>query len=172
MLRLLALLFPRPSELREARWEEIDFDHALWRIPAERMKGRAPHVVPLPEQALTLLRELHGLTGRREFLFPHRSDPRKVMGNATVNCALYDLGYAGRLSAHGFRGTASTVLNEMGYRPDVIEKQLAHREQNAVRASYNHADYLEERRQMMQQWADLLGQLERQQTGKVIPIRA
>ncbi len=172
LLRLLALLFPRPSELREARWEEIDFEHALWRIPAERMKGRTPHVVPLPEQAMALLRELDGLTGRREFLFPHRSDPRKVMGNATVNCALYDLGYAGRLSAHGFRGTASTILNEMGYRPDVIEKQLAHREPNAVRASYNHADYLEERRRMMQRWADLLGQLERQQADKVVPIRA
>lgn len=168
-LRLLMLVFLRPAELRGARWAEIDFDRAEWRIPEERMKMREPHIVPLSAQALELLRELHTLSGDREFLFPNQRRPQDHMSAATLNWALRIAGFNGQgtigFSAHGFRATASTILNEMGCRPDVIERQLAHAERNQVRASYNRAEYLEERRAMMQQWADIID------GGNVIPIR-
>lgn len=160
LVRLLALTFVRPSELREATWTEIDWEHRLWRIPAERMKRRAACIVPLSDQALALLGELRILTGNREHLFPNHANPRRPMGRSTINFILHALGYAGRLSAHGFRGTASTLLSEMGYRPDVIEQQLAHQPTNKVRAVYNHAEYVPERIAMMQQWADVLTALE------------
>lgn len=170
LIRLLALTFVRPSELREATWSEIDWEQRLWRIPAERMKKRAAHVVPLSDQALTLLQELKVLTGTRDHLFPNNSDPRRPMSPSTANFIIRQLGFAGRLSAHGFRGTASTILNELGYRPDVIERQLAHVPLNKVRAAYNHAEYLPERTRMMQEWADLLTALEQRQN--VVPIGA
>ena len=155
-LELLLYTFVRPGELRGATWSEFDLEKAEWRIPAERMKMRTPHVVPLANQVIPLLRELRPLCLGREQLFPNVRDPKRVMSNTTLNRVLERIGYAGVFSAHGFRATASTLLNEHGYRSDVIERQLAHQERNGVRASYNHATYLAERRKMMQEWADML----------------
>lgn len=157
-LRLMLLTFVRTVELRKAEWAEFDLDRAEWRIPAERMKMREPHIVPLSRQVVELLRELQTLSGGRRLLFPNLRKPNECMTATTLNRALERMGFNGKdsigFSAHGFRATASTMLNEMGYRADVIERQLAHAERNKVRASYNQAEYLEERRQMMQAWAD------------------
>ncbi len=173
-LRLMLLTFVRTVELRAAQWEEIDLERAEWRIPAERMKKREPHLVPLSQQAVELLEELHTFTGGRAFLFPNYRNPKTCMTPTTLNRALERMGFNGKdsigFSAHGFRATASTILNEMGYRPDVIERQLAHAERNKVRASYNQAEYLEERRAMMQQWADLTDELAKGDS-KVKPIK-
>jgi integrase len=158
-VRLLMLTFVRTIELRGAQWSEIDLGNAVWRIPKERMKKRVGHVVPLSDQAVELLKQLQALTGNREHLFPNSRNPKTHMADATINRTLQRLGYSNVFSAHGFRSTASTILNEMGYRSDLIEKQLAHTERNMVRASYNQAQYLEERREMMQGWADLIDQL-------------
>ena len=159
-LRLLLLTFVRPGELRGAEWKEIDLGHAEWRIPAERMKMRAPHTVPLSTQSVALLRELQTLTGAQRWLFPNHRRPRTYMCKTTLNRALERMGYGGKFSAHGFRATASTILNETGFRPDVIERQLAHQERNRVRASYNQAEYLPERQELMQGWADMIEALE------------
>lgn len=165
-LRLVMLTFVRPGEMRAASWAEFDLDRAEWRIPAERMKMREAHVVPLSRQALDLLGELHTLTGGQQWLFPNNRQPKTCMTMTTMNRALERMGFNGEgtvgFSAHGFRATASTMLNELGYRPDVIERQLAHKERNSVRASYNRAEYMAERRAMMQAWADLLDEMERQ----------
>lgn len=173
-LRLLMLTFVRPVELRGAQWSEFDLERAEWRIPAERMKMREAHLVPLSLQAVELIRELHAHTGGRAFLFPNYRNPRTCMTATTLNRALERMGFNGKdsigFSAHGFRATASTILNETGYRPDVIERQLAHSERNKVRASYNRAEYLEERRAMMQQWADLTDELAKKQK-TVTPIK-
>lgn len=155
-LRLLILTFVRPGELRAAEWTEFDLKKAEWRIPAERMKMRAPHIVPLSRQALEVIKELQPLTGHKRYLFPNQSKPSQPMSENTLLYAMYRLGYHSRATAHGFRATASTILNEQGWRPDVIERQLAHAERNKVRAAYNRAEYLAERRQMMQAWADYL----------------
>lgn len=168
-LRLMLLTFVRTTELIGARWQEIDFDKAEWRIPAERMKMREEHVVPLSEQAVTVLRELHALTCATPMLFPSRSNAHKPMSNNTMLFALYRMGYHSRATTHGFRALASTTLNEQGWPPDVIERQLAHGERNKVRAAYNRAQYLPERRKMMQAWADYLDTSK--QGGNVIPIR-
>jgi integrase len=169
-LNLLLHTFTRPGELRMAKWPEFDLDAALWRIPAARMKMGEAHTVPLSSQAVVLLRELRGITGAQEWLFPNLRDPKRPMTATTLNRALERMGYAGRLSAHGFRATASTWLNEAGFRHDVIEKQLAHKERNAVRASYNKAEYLPERREMMARWSDAV---EAMGTGaKIVPIGA
>lgn len=159
-LRLKLLTLVRTIELRAARWSEINFEGAEWRIPAERMKMREQHLVPLSKQSLELLTELHTLTGGREWLFPNYRRPSTYMTATTLNRALERLGYNGKstkgpFSAHGFRSTASTMLNEAGFRADVIERQLAHSEGNKVRASYNHARHLDERRAMMQDWSDM-----------------
>lgn len=168
-LRLLVLTFVRTTELIGARWQEIDFDKAEWRIPAERMKMREEHAVPLSEQSIATLRELHALTGETPMLFPSRSNAHKPMSNNTMLFALYRMGYHSRATTHGFRALASTTLNEQGWQPDVIERQLAHGERNKVRAAYNRATYLPERRKMMQAWAD---HLDAQHTGaSVTPIR-
>jgi len=173
-LRLMLLTFVRTVELRAAKWAEFDLDRAEWRIPAERMKMREPHMVPLSSQAVALLRELHTLTGGRELLFPNYRNPKTCMTATTLNRALERMGFNGKdsigFSAHGFRATASTILNESGYRPDVIERQLAHAERNKTRASYNRAEYLEERRAMLQQWADLIDAIAK--GANVTPIRA
>ena len=157
-LRLMLLTFVRTVELRKAEWSEFDLDRAEWRIPAERMKMRETHIVPLSRQVVELLRELSTHTGGRRLLFPNYRKPNECMTATTLNRALERMGFNGKdsigFSAHGFRATASTMLNEMGFRADVIERQLAHAERNKVRASYNQAEYLEERRQMMQAWAD------------------
>lgn len=162
-LRLMLLTFVRTVELRAAQWREFDLDRAEWRIPAERMKKREPHLVPLSRQAVELLRELHTFTGGRVFLFPNNRNPKTCMTATTLNRALERMGFNGKasigFSAHGFRATASTILNEIGFRSDVIERQLAHAERNKVRASYNQAEYLEERRGMMQEWADLTDEM-------------
>ncbi|AOY93787.1 integrase [Cupriavidus sp. USMAA2-4] len=155
-MQLMTLTFVRTKELIQARWEEFDEDKAEWRIPAERMKMRDPHVVPLSTQALRVLGELRELTGRREFVFFSARGRGGHISNNTILYALYRMGYHSRMTGHGFRGLASTALNELGFRPDVIERQLAHVERNKVRAAYNHAQYLPERRQMMQAWADHL----------------
>ncbi len=155
-LRIMLLTLVRTVELIEARWEEFDLEQGLWTIPAERMKSRLMHRVPLSHQAIDLLHKLHGVSGHREFLFPNRSDPRRPASQGVLWKAVVSLGYQGKFSPHGIRATGSTMLNEMGFRADVIERQLAHAERNKVRASYNQADYLEERRQMMQTWADFI----------------
>lgn len=162
-LRLMLLTFVRTVELRNAHWAEFNLDKAEWRIPAERMKMRELHIVPLSRQAVELLHELHTYTGGQALLFPNLRSPKTGMTATTLNRALERMGFTGKggigFSAHGFRATASTMLNEMGYRSEVIERQLAHAERNKVRASYNQAEYLEERRTMMQQWADYLDAL-------------
>ena len=156
----MLLTFVRTKELRQADWSEIDLSHAEWRIPAERMKMRDVHVVPLSRQALELVRELHKLTGGQPWLFPNDRRPSSCMSARRLNYALERMGFNGKgtigFSAHGFRATASTMLNEAGFQPDVIERQLAHKERNSVRAAYNQAEYLSERRKMMQQWADMI----------------
>jgi len=155
-LQLILLTFVRTVELRGAGWIEFDLDNAEWRIPAERMKMGEEHIVPLSRQVVDLLRKLHKLTGGQQWLFPNYRRPKTFMTATTLNRALERMGYGGRFSAHGFRSTASTILNELGYRSNVIERQLAHKERNKVRASYNQAEYLEERRQIMQDWAELI----------------
>ncbi len=158
-LKLLALTFVRTGELRHAEWREFDFVNAVWLIPAERMKMRTPHQVPLASQAIELLNELRLLTGGGKFLFPNERRPQTPMSENAILYALYRLGYHGRATGHGFRATASTLLNELGYDPDVIERQLAHRESNKVRAAYHRTQYLDERSRMMQDWADFLDRL-------------
>ena len=171
-LRLAILTFVRTTELRAARWSEfegLEGSEPLWRIPSERMKMNLEHIVPLAAQAVAVLRTLKALPGSSTspFLFP--SPAREgYMSNNTMLYALYRMGYHGRATVHGFRAMASTALNEMGFRPDVIERQLAHQEQNAVRAAYNRAEYLSERRVMMQHWADYLDSLAR---NNLIPLR-
>jgi integrase len=162
-LRLIVLTFARTSELRAARWSEfenLEGNEPMWRIPAERTKMKREHIVPLTLQAVALLRELRALPASEmsTFLFPSPSR-EEYMSNNTMLYALYRMGYHGRATVHGFRAMASTALNEMGFRPDVIERQLAHQEQNAVRAAYNRAEYLTERRAMMKHWADHLDTL-------------
>jgi integrase len=168
-LQLLALTFVRTSELRGASWTEIDLDKAEWTIPAERMKTKAPHHVPLSRQAVKAFQGLQEMNGKWPWVFPGRA-PTTPMSKNTILFALYRMGYHGRMTGHGFRALASTTLNEMGYRPDVIERQLAHTEKNAVRAAYHRSQYLEERKTMMQQWADFLD-AQRRTANKVVGFR-
>ncbi len=154
--RLMWLTLCRPSEAVEARWDEFDLDAAVWRIPAERMKKRKEHAVPLPTQAVEMLRALHGLTGRHVHLFPHRDHRTKPMVGASLRSMLNALGWGKKYSPHATRTTGSTRLNELGFSSDWIERQLAHAEPNAVRRTYNHAEYFDDRAKMMQQWADML----------------
>ncbi len=158
-LRLIVLTFVRTQELIGARWEEIDFQKAEWRIPAERMKMDEIHIVPLSQQALFVFRQLRNMNEKSDLVFPSRSNAFKPMSNNTMLFAMYRMGYHSQATVHGFRSTASTILNELGYRSDVIERQLSHGERNKIRAAYNHAQYLPERRTMMQGWADYLDNL-------------
>jgi len=156
-LRLAALVFVRPGELRKAEWAEFDLDKAEWRIPATRMKMREVHIVPLATQAVATVKELQALTGHGRYVFPGARTNGRPMSENTVNAALRRLGYAkDEMTGHGFRSMASTILNEQGWSRDAIERQLAHGERNNVRAAYNFAEYLPERRRMMQAWADFL----------------
>lgn len=156
-LQLAPLVFVRPGELRHAEWAELDLDGAEWRIPSAKTKMREAHVVPLASQALSILRELRPLTGAGRYLFPSIRSNREPMSENTINAALRRLGFdKDTMTGHGFRAMASTRLNEMGWAPDVIERQLAHAERNKVRAAYNRAQYMAERRTMMQAWADYL----------------
>jgi integrase len=168
-LKLMALTFVRTGELIGARWLEFDLKGARWDIPAERMKMRTPHIVPLARQTLEVLDTLRVLTGNSEWLFPGDRNPAKSMSNNTILKALERMGYKGRMTGHGFRGLASTILHEQGKPHDHIELQLAHSPRNAVSAAYNHALYLVPRAKMMQEWADFL---ERTQRGaRVLPFR-
>jgi integrase len=171
-LRLTILTFARTTELRAARWSEFENlagNEPLWRIPAERTKMKREHIVPLAPQAVAVLCDLRGLPGSENspFLFPSPSR-EGYMSNNTMLYALYRMSYHSRATVHGFRAMASTALNEMGFRPDVIERQLAHQEQNAVRAAYNRAEYLVERRAMMKHWADYLDVIA---TGNIVPFK-
>lgn len=156
-LRLAPLVFVRPGELRKAEWSEFDLDACEWRIPGPRMKMRQPHIVPLATQAAAILRELEPLTGGGKYVFPGVRSRQEPMSENTLNAALRRLDYGrDEMTAHGFRSMASTLLNEAGWNRDAIERQLAHVEKNKVRAAYNAAEYLPERRKMMQAWADYL----------------
>ena len=169
-LKLAPLVFVRPGELRHAEWAEINLDKSEWRIPSERMKMRTPHVVPLSRQAVAVLQDLRPLTGVGQLLFPSVRTRARPMSENTVNAALRRLGYTSDdMTGHGFRSMASTLLNEQGWHRDAIERQLAHAERDAVRAAYNYAEHLPERRKMMQAWADYLDSL---RTGaKVLAIK-
>jgi integrase len=155
-LKLLMFTFVRTGELRGARWEEINFDKKEWRIPAERMKMREEHIVPLSNQAIAVLKELQPISCHWENIFPNRVKPMNIMSENTMLFAIYRMGYHSKATPHGFRSTASTILNENSFNSDHIERQLAHAERNKVRAAYNTAQYLPERKQMMQWWADYL----------------
>ncbi len=160
-LQLLALLYPRPGELRMARWKEFDFKKAVWTIPAERTKMRRPHRVPLPPAALELLKELKALNGHGELVLPSIRSSRAPMSDATFTAALRRMGYNGdEMTAHGFRATFSTLANESGlWNPDAIERALAHVEGNAVRAAYARSEFWDERVRMADWWADTLNRL-------------
>nr|WP_174408660.1 site-specific integrase [Desulfovibrio psychrotolerans] len=168
-LQIAAYTFLRSSEIRKAPWSEIDFESRLWRIPAERMKRNNPHLVPLSDQAISVLRELHPLTQNADFIFPSVRTDSKPLSENTLNVALRGMGFSKeQMTLHGFRAMASSLLNERGYSSDWIEKQLAHTERNKVRAAYNRADFLQDRIRMMQAWADYLDHL--RDGGKVIPF--
>jgi integrase len=157
-LKLLLLTFVRPGEVRGGRWEEIDEEKAEWRIPAERMKMNRPHVVPLSQQALEVIKELRALTGKGKLMFPGTCHVTKEISDVTLLKALKLMGYQGekKIVPHGMRHTASTILHESGFKTEVVEAQMAHIDRNKVRAAYNHAQYFEERKQMMQWWGDYL----------------
>lgn len=168
-MKLMALTFVRTSELICARWDEFDIEARRWSIPAVRMKMKTPHIVPLSSQAIDVLELLRTISGKEELAFPGEQNPKKPMSNMTILKALERMGYKGRMTGHGFRGLASTILHEQGYNHDHIELQLAHAPRNEVSAAYNHALYLEPRARMMQDWADFLEQAQR--GGKVLPFR-
>jgi integrase len=159
-LQLAPLVFVRPGELRKAEWNEVDFEAGEWRIPAERMKMKTKHIVPLSSQAVAILRTLQPLTGKGHYVFPGARSRERCMSENTVNGALRRLGWSGsEMTGHGFRSMASTLLNEQGWNRDAIERQLAHTERNSIRAAYNYAEHLPERRRMMQAWSDYLVRL-------------
>lgn len=167
-MKLMAMTFVRTTELIGARWSEFDLDAARWDIPADRMKMKTPHIVPLAAQAVNLLKTLHLITGHSVMLFPGERDHEKSMSNNTILKALERMGYKGRMTGHGFRGVASTMLHEMGFDHAHIELQLAHQERDEVSAAYNHATYLRQRAKMMQHWADYLDACT---TGKLLAFR-
>lgn len=169
-LKLTPLLLARPGELRQAEWPEIDFDAATWSIPAEKMKTRQEHIVPLAWQAVAILRDLHELTGRGKYVFPCHGKRDKPMSEAAIAVALHKLGFKGIQTAHGFRATARTILDEvLQQRPELAEHQLAHAVKSPLGRSYNRTTFLPERRDMMQRWADFLDGLK--QGVRVIPLR-
>lgn len=167
-LRLLMLTATRPGEVRGARWSEVDMDAAMWTIPAERMKMRSEHRVPLSRQSLELLQSMQTLSGGRELIFPSPYYPSKPLSENTFNSAMARMGYKNLATAHGFRALFSTVANETGWRADVIERQLAHKERNEVRAAYHRSTYMPERTKLLQWWADYL---EGCKEGNVVHLR-
>ncbi len=168
-LQLLVLTFVRTNELIGAEWPEFDLEAGIWTVPAARMKMKAEHIVPLSKQAVAILFELREIGGGSRFVFPGRHREKPISNN-TMLFALYRLGYKGKMTGHGFRAVASTILNETGFRPDVIERQLAHCERNEVRGAYNRAEYLPERVKMMQSWANLIDAMVKGEN-KVTPIK-
>ncbi len=176
-IQFLVLTFVRPGELRGAMWKEFDFEGKLWRIPGNRMKMGTDHIVPLSDQAIEILEQIRPITEHYDLVFPSERRRTECMSDNTMRRAIFKLGYDGNTSGkskcvpHGFRATASSILNETGFNPDAIERQLSHMERDGVRAAYtHHARYLDERRSMMQWWADCLDELKN--SGKVIPIFA
>ncbi len=170
-LKLAPLVFVRPGELRQAEWNEFDLEAREWRIPEEKMKGGSVHIVPLSEQAVEILREVFELTGPFGYVFPSIRTASRPMSENTINVSLRRIGYdKSEMTGHGFRSMASTLLNEHGWHKDAIERQLAHTPKDKVRASYNYAEHLPERKRMMQAWADYLDSLKA--GGKVVPLFA
>jgi len=157
---LLLLTGLRTVELRLAEWHEIDFDNRIWEIPKTRMKMKRPHIVPLSAQSLSALRQLGELTGNYQLIFAGRNDVNKPMSEASINMVLKRIGYDKRATGHGFRHTISTILHEQGFNTAWIETQLAHVDKNSIRGTYNHAQYLENRREMMQWYADFIDEPE------------
>jgi integrase len=155
-MKLLLLTFVRTGELIGAKWDEVDFGREEWHIPKERMKMRRSHVVPLSRQALATLKSLQAVTGDKIHIFHSQRGKAKHISNGAVLMALRRMGYQGRMTGHGFRSLASTILNEKNYPPDVIERQLAHEDDDKIRSAYNRAEYLLERKKMMQDYADYL----------------
>ncbi|WP_291981853.1 integrase arm-type DNA-binding domain-containing protein [Candidatus Accumulibacter sp. ACC005] len=178
-VRLSLLTFLRPGELRCARWEEIDLERATWIVPGERdrarglvgMKMKEDHLVPLSRRAVEVFEELHAYSGDGDLVFPNRNDPRRPISDGTVNSALRAMGYStAEACGHGFRATAASALAELGFRREVIDSQLSHRERSAVLGAYVHmAEYAEERRRMMQHWADYVDNLEHGRN--VVPLK-
>jgi len=169
-LDFLPLVFVRPGELRHAEWAEFDLDECLWAIPAEKMKMKRDHLVPLSRQAVEILRELERFTGDGKYVFPSIRTKKRPMSENTINVALRRLGYSKKeMTGHGFRTMASTRLHEMGWKTEVIEVQLAHADRNKIRGVYNRAEYLEDRKRMMQAWSDYLDGLKNEE--KVIAFR-
>ncbi|AYN29002.1 DUF4102 domain-containing protein [Buttiauxella sp. 3AFRM03] len=160
-MRLQALTGLRPGELRQGEWAEIDFDKRIWEIPPSRMKKRRPHCVPLSDQAIAILEQIKPITGHYQFIFPGRIHHTKPMSEMAMNVLIRRIGYAGRVTGHGFRHTMSTILHEQGYNTAWIETQLAHVDKNSIRGTYNHAQYLDGRREMLQWYADYMDSLER-----------
>jgi len=159
-LHIAPLVFVRPGELRRAEWYEFDIPNAVWRIPAHKIKMRTTHIVPLSTQVLAILETHKPLTGNSQYIFPSVRTHVRPMSENTITVALRRIGYAqGEITGHGFRSMASTLLNELGWNRDAIERQLAHSERDGVRAAYNYAEFLPERREMMQAWADYLDKL-------------
>ena len=174
-IKLLVLTYVRSGELRGATWDEFDVEERLWRIPASRMKMGTEHLVPLSSQAVEVLEQIKPITGQYDLVFPSERRRTECMSDNTMRRAIFKMGYDGNTKGkskavpHGFRATASSILNESGFNPDAIERQLSHMERNGVRAAYtHHARYLDERRQMMQWWADYLDAL--RAGAKVIPF--
>ncbi len=168
-MQLLLLTFVRPGELRTAEWTEINFEKKEWRIPAAKMKMKEEHIVPLADQAIDILNSIKTISGRYDFIFPGHHNSKRPMCENTLTYAIrrrlqFDA------TAHGFRTVASTLLNEAGFRSDIIERQLSHVERNKVRAAYNQAQYLQDRRKMMQWWADHLDAIKKE-SSNVIPLR-
>ena len=156
-IKLLILTWVRTNELRGAKWEEFELEDRQWRVPRERMKGKGAYITPLSKEALIIIEKLKELNGHKEYLFPNRNRPKEYISENTMLYALYRMGYKGKATIHGFRATASTICNEKSnFNIDAIERQLDHRPRNKVRASYNHAQYLEERKAMMQWWSNYL----------------
>lgn len=175
MMELMLLTFTRVGEMAAAEWEEIDLEAELWTIPPEHRKltekskkTAPPHLVPLSGRALEILRELQAISGGRQHVFPNRNDYSRPMSPETLRRALHRMGFKGKADVHGFRSTASTILNESGFNPDAIERQLSHAERNKVRAAYNRAEYMDERRAMMRWWAEYISSIKA--GGKVIPF--
>ena len=168
-VKLMGLTFVRTTELIEARWNEIDFAENQWRLPAERMKMKTPHIVPLSRQAIHTLEAIKAISGHCELIFPNQNNHSKPMSNNTILKALELAGYKHRMTGHGFRGLASTALHEQGFDHQHIELQLAHQERNQVNAAYNHALYIKQRTSMMQHWADYLDELKA--GAKVLPFK-
>lgn len=170
-MQLLMLTFVRTGELIGAKWSEIDWAKEEWHIPKERMKMKRPHIVPLASQSLTILRELQNITGNHAHIFYSPASKSKHISNGAVLMGLRRMGYQNTMTGHGFRTLASTILNEKGYPPDVIERQLAHEDDDKIRAAYNRAEYLLERKKMMQDYANFLDNMTKQNANKIVPLK-